>query len=52
LGIKHQGHLARKDLWIGRVWETMVDRVGMPRPGSSEKSFQGGRRDGVVKEIL
>ena len=52
LGIKHQGHLARKDLWVGSVWETMVERVGMPRPGSSERPFQGGRSDGVVKEIL
>jgi hypothetical protein len=51
-GIKHQGHLARKDMWVGSVWETMVDRVGMPRPGSSEKPFQAGRSNGVVKELL
>jgi hypothetical protein len=51
-GIKHQGHLARKDMWVGSVWETMVDRVGMPRPGSPEKPFQAGRSDGVVKEVL
>ncbi len=41
-GIKHQGHLARKDTWVGSVWESMVDRVGMPRPGSAEKPFQAG----------
>jgi hypothetical protein len=51
-GLKHQGHLARKDMWVGSVWETMVDRVGMPRPGSSEKPFQAGRSNGVVKELL
>ena len=32
--------------------QTLVDRVGMPRPGSCEKPLPGGRSDGVVKEIL
>ena len=31
LGVKHQGHIAKKDMWVGSVWETMVDRLGMPR---------------------
>jgi hypothetical protein len=48
LGIKHQGHVAKQDMWVGSVWETMVDRLGMPLP----KNFQGGQSDGVVKEVL
>jgi hypothetical protein len=51
-GIKHQGHIARKDTWVGSVWETMVNRVGMPVPGTSEKPFQAGRTNGVIKEVL
>jgi hypothetical protein len=52
LGLKHQGHVAKKDLWIGSVWETMVDRIGMPLPGSPERPFQAGRSNGVIKELL
>jgi hypothetical protein len=52
LGIKHQGHLAKKDVWIGSVWETMIDRIGMPLPGSPERPFQGGRTNGVIKELV
>jgi hypothetical protein len=52
LGLKHQGHLAKKDVWIGSVWETMIDRLGMPLPGSPERPFQGGRTSGVLKEVL
>jgi hypothetical protein len=52
LGIKHQGHLAKKDLWIGSVWETMIDRIGMPLPGSPERPFQAGRTNGVITEVL
>jgi hypothetical protein len=52
LGLKHQGHVARKDAWIGSVWETMIDRLGMPLPGTPEKPFQGGRTSGLIKEVL
>jgi hypothetical protein len=52
LGIKHQGHVAKKDLWVGSVWETVVNRIGMPLPGSAERPFQGGRSNGVIKEVL
>ena len=48
LGIKHQGHLVRKDVMIGNVWQTMVDRIGMPVP----KDFQGGQANGVISELL
>lgn len=52
LGLKHQGHVNKKDVWIGSVWETMIDRLGMPLPGSPERPFQGGRTNGVIKEVL
>jgi hypothetical protein len=52
LGIQHQGHLAKKDLWVGSVWQTMVDRVGMPLPGTAERPFQAGHSDGVIKDLL
>lgn len=48
LGIKHQGHLVQRDVKIGNVWQTMVDRIGMPHP----KDFQGGQANGVIREVL
>lgn len=48
LGVKHQGHLVKKDVMIGNVWQTMVDRIGMPVP----KDFQGGQANGVISEVL
>jgi hypothetical protein len=52
LGVKHQGHLVKKDMWVGSVWETMVDRLGMPIPGTSERPFQAGHSNGVISEVL
>ena len=52
LGLKHQGHVAKKDFWIGSVWETMIDRLGMPLPASPERPFQAGRTSGLIKEVL
>ena len=37
LGIKHQGHLVKKGVMVGNVWQTIVDRIGMPLP----KGFPG-----------
>jgi hypothetical protein len=48
LGIKHQGHVVKKGMMIGNVWQTMIDRIGMPLP----KDFQGGQAKGVVSELL
>jgi hypothetical protein len=48
LGLKHQGHLAKQDMWVGTVWQTMLDRLGMPQP----ENFQAGLHDGVIKELL
>jgi hypothetical protein len=33
---------------IGNVWQTMVDRIGMPIP----KDFHGGLANGVISEVL
>jgi len=33
---------------IADVWQTVVDRIGMPVP----KDFQGGLARGVVKELI
>lgn len=52
LGVKHQGHLAKKDLWVGSVWETMLDRIGMPIPHAPEQPFQAGRTNGIIKELV
>ncbi len=48
LGLKHQGHIEKKDVWVGSVWQTMLDRLGMPLPAN----FQAGLHDGVIKEVL
>lgn len=48
LGVKHQGHLIKKDVMIGNVWQTMVDRLNMPVP----RDFQGGQANGLISEIL
>lgn len=48
LGLKHQGHLIKKDKKVGSVWETVIQCIGMPRP----RDFQGGETDGVLNELL
>ena len=48
LGLKHQGHLLKTDMPIANVWQTVVNRVGMPMP----ENFQGGIATGVVKELV
>ena len=48
LGIKHQGHLVQKDVPLANVWQTVVEKVGMPVP----ENFQGGLAKGVIKELL
>lgn len=48
LGLKHQGHLVQKDVPIANVWQTVVERIGMPVPDD----FQGGLSTGVIKELV
>ncbi len=48
LGVKHQGHILKKDVRLGNLWSTVFDRMGVPLP----KNFQGGESDGSVKELI
>jgi hypothetical protein len=48
LGLKHQGHLVKQGVMIGNVWQTMLNRLGMPVP----RDFQGGQANDVIKEVL
>ena len=48
LGLKHQGHLVKKDMPVANVWQTIVNKVGMPLP----ENFQGGLANDVVKELV
>jgi hypothetical protein len=40
------------DAWIGSVRYAMIDRLGMPLPGTPKRPFQAGRSNGVTKELL
>ncbi|TVS14425.1 MAG: DUF1552 domain-containing protein [Planctomycetaceae bacterium] len=48
LGIKHQGHLQKKDVLLGNLWQTMFGVMGVAVP----KDFQGGEADGAIKELV
>ena len=48
LGIKHQGHLDKKDVRLGNLWQTMFTALGVTVP----ENFQGGEADGVIKELV
>jgi hypothetical protein len=48
LGVKHQGHLLKKGVRLGNLWQTMLDRAGVAIP----KDFQAGEADGLVKEVI
>jgi hypothetical protein len=48
LGIKHQGHLEKKDVRLGNLWQTMFGVLGVAVP----KDFQGGEADGVIQELV
>jgi hypothetical protein len=47
LGIKHQGHLVKKDMPVANVWQTVVNAIKMPLPAN----FQGGVGTGAVAEL-
>jgi hypothetical protein len=48
LGVKHQGHIVKKDVRLGDLWSTVFDRMNVPLP----KNFQGGEADGPIKELV
>jgi len=48
LGVKHQGHLISQDTYLGNLWQTVFDVMGVKVPDN----FQGGEADGVIKAII
>ena len=48
LGVKHQGHIIKKDAYLGNLWQTMFGMMGVPVP----QNFQGGEADGEIKELV
>jgi hypothetical protein len=48
LGLKHQGHLVKKDVMIYDVWRTMVQCIGMKVP----ENFQGNQSKKVIAEVI
>jgi hypothetical protein len=48
LGLKHQGHLVKKDVRLGNLWSTMFDVMKVPVP----ENFQGGESDGRIGELV
>jgi len=48
LGIRHQGHLVKKNVRLGNLWQTMFAALGVATPAD----FLGGETDGVVSELV
>ena len=48
LGIQHRGHIKKQDDYLGNLWQTMFEAMGVPIP----EKFQGGEADGVIKELV
>jgi len=48
LGVKHQGHLVKKDVRLGNLWSTVLDVMKVPVPAN----FQGGESDGRISELV
>jgi Protein of unknown function (DUF1552) len=48
LGIKHQGHIMKKDMLLGNLWQTMFGAMGVKVPDN----FQGGEANGIVKDLV
>ncbi len=48
LGIRHQGHIAKQDVLLGNLWQTMFGDMRVHVP----ENFQGGEADGTVNELV
>lgn len=48
LGVKHQGHVFKEDMYLGNLWQTMFETLGVPVP----ENFQGGEADGIIRELV
>jgi len=46
IGIKHQGHIAKKDVRLGNLWQTMFGAMGVKVPDK----LQCSEADGIIKE--
>lgn len=48
LGVKHRGHITKEDDYLGNLWQTMFQVMGVPIP----ENFQGGEANGVIGELV
>ena len=48
LGVKHQGHIIKDDVYLGNLWQTMFKIMGVPVPAD----FQGGEANGTIDEVI
>ncbi len=48
LGVKHQGHIVKKDVRLGNLWSTVFQCMNVSLP----ENFQGGEADGVITELV
>lgn len=48
IGVQHRGHLIKQDDYLGNLWQTMFEVMGVPIPDN----FQGGEADGVISELV
>ena len=48
IGVKHGGHLVKEDNYLGNLWQTMFQVLGVPIPDN----FQGGEADGIIRELV
>lgn len=48
IGVKHQGHLVKENVYLGNLWQTMFQVAGVPVP----ENFQGGEANGIIPELV
>lgn len=48
LGVQHRGHIIKEDDYLGNLWQTMFEVMGVPIP----ENFQGGEADGHIGELI
>lgn len=48
LGVQHRGHIIKQDDYLGNLWQTVFEVMGVSVP----ENFQGGEADGVIREII
>ena len=48
IGVQHRGHLVKEDDYLGNLWQTMFEVMGVPIP----ENFQGGEADGSIGELI